>query len=54
MFPYNEEEWLFISAKKTLEGEITWLNKQRKLFSIPRIKLKTLWKTLRLKVWHYS
>ena len=40
MFPYNEEEWLFISAKKTLEGEITWLNKQRMLFKLPKITFK--------------
>jgi len=29
MFPYNEDEWLWLSARKTLQGELTiW---QRKL-----------------------
>lgn len=29
MFPYNEDEWLWMSARKTLQGELTiW---QRKL-----------------------
>ncbi len=41
MFPYNEDEWLWLSARKTLQGELTiW---QRKL-KRPKIikKLHTL------------
>ena len=27
MFPYNEDEWLWLSARKTLQGEIRWRKK---------------------------
>jgi hypothetical protein len=44
MFPYNEEEWLFLSAKQTLKGEIKWLKNLSQLLKafLKNITLRNL------------
>ena len=42
MFPYTEEEWLWISAKRTLQGEISWLGNLKEKLSKKIKKLRGL------------
>ena len=40
MLPYTDEEWLWISAKRTLQGEISWLEnlKEQLLTKITKLR----------------